>query len=271
MNALVDLISMLQALPALVPSVVQADFRIADTRLAKALDRLAEGVVVTDRRGRPLIVNRAATEIVEESDGLRVGPAGICTADAATTATIRRMITAASETKELRASTCLLHVSRPSGRRPFSLVVGPTWFARCEPAEGRPSAIVLIRDLERGPPVSAAHLQQLYGLTGAEAAVAIEVLRGEGLMAVARKLGIGCTTVRSHVQRIFHKTGVRRQAELVSLIAESCDWFRFVDFAADVVGALIDRGYGKKADDRAALSRRSPTSRAWPLQLVDSI
>jgi DNA-binding CsgD family transcriptional regulator len=59
-----------------------------------------------------------------------------------------------------------------------------------------------------------------YALTSAEADVALEILRGDGRKAVAARLGIAETTARTHLSRIFWKTGARRQAELVRLLLQ---------------------------------------------------
>lgn len=62
-------------------------------------------------------------------------------------------------------------------------------------------------------------LRSHFGLTHAQARLAIEIARGEGLKASAQRLGIAITTGRSHLRRIFEKTDTRRQAELVRLIS----------------------------------------------------
>ena len=55
----------------------------------------------------------------------------------------------------------------------------------------------------------------------AELRSALERLRGEaeGLPAVAAARGVAPSTVRSHLQRVFEKTGTRRQAQLARLLA----------------------------------------------------
>jgi DNA-binding CsgD family transcriptional regulator len=50
--------------------------------------------------------------------------------------------------------------------------------------------------------------------------MAIEVLNGGGLKAVAARLGIAPTTARTHLTSIFNKTGTRRQAELVRILLQ---------------------------------------------------
>lgn len=59
----------------------------------------------------------------------------------------------------------------------------------------------------------------LYGLTAREAQIAALFCVGQSLADVARELRIGTETVRYHLKSIFAKTGVRRQAELVALLA----------------------------------------------------
>ena len=84
----------------------------------------------------------------------------------------------------------------------------------------QPRAIVFVVDPDRAPNVPERYLQRLYNLTPAEAAVAVRILRGEGLQAVADGLRITLATVCTHRQRVFEKTGTKRQAELVRVILE---------------------------------------------------
>ncbi|HJE22587.1 MAG TPA: helix-turn-helix transcriptional regulator [Methylorubrum populi] len=66
---------------------------------------------------------------------------------------------------------------------------------------------------------SANVVQGLFDLTPAEARLAALIAAGDAPTPAAAKLGIKPTTARSVLQRIFQKTGVSRQAELVSLLA----------------------------------------------------
>lgn len=58
-------------------------------------------------------------------------------------------------------------------------------------------------------------LRLQFGLTAAEAAVTCEIIKGIGVEECASRIGISITTARTHLHRIFEKTGTRRQAELV--------------------------------------------------------
>ncbi|QKD00915.1 LuxR family transcriptional regulator [Mesorhizobium loti R88b] len=59
----------------------------------------------------------------------------------------------------------------------------------------------------------------LFGLTPAEARVFEQIAAGRTVEETSDALDIGRSTVRTHLLRLFEKTGVRRQAELVQLAA----------------------------------------------------
>ena len=62
-------------------------------------------------------------------------------------------------------------------------------------------------------------MEALFGLTAAEAAVFEQIAAGRDVPRAAAALGVAQSTVRTHLLRIYDKTGVRRQAELVRLSA----------------------------------------------------
>ena len=82
----------------------------------------------------------------------------------------------------------------------------------------RPVAIIFATDPDRRPAPPTVIIRQRYGLTRAEAAFALEILKGDGIQACADRLGITRATARTHLAHIFRKTDTRRQAELVRLI-----------------------------------------------------
>ena len=59
----------------------------------------------------------------------------------------------------------------------------------------------------------------LYKLTPSEIRVLLAVIEHAGVRQVAKTLGISEETVRSHLRHIFQKTGAKRQADLVKLLA----------------------------------------------------
>lgn len=57
-----------------------------------------------------------------------------------------------------------------------------------------------------------------FGLTDAEGRVLARLCEGKSLPQVAAALSIAPTTARTHLQRVFDKTGERRQSALVRLV-----------------------------------------------------
>lgn len=83
----------------------------------------------------------------------------------------------------------------------------------------RPAALLHIAEPGGADAARKARLVADHGLTPAEAAVAIEVAKGDGRSAAATRLGLRASTVRTHLMAIFDKLGVHRQAELARLVA----------------------------------------------------
>lgn len=63
-----------------------------------------------------------------------------------------------------------------------------------------------------------ATLIDAYGLTPAEARIAVALTEGQPLAQIAADFGVSRTTVAFHMRNIFQKTGTSRQAALVSLL-----------------------------------------------------
>jgi DNA-binding CsgD family transcriptional regulator len=61
-------------------------------------------------------------------------------------------------------------------------------------------------------------LRSHFGLTPAEARLALHLVAGETLRSAEVKLSISYETARTHLKNIFDKTGASRQAELVIAI-----------------------------------------------------
>lgn len=60
--------------------------------------------------------------------------------------------------------------------------------------------------------------QGIYGLSAAQAHLAMLVTQGHDLSVAAEKLGVSVNTVRTHLQRMFDRTGARSQSALVGLL-----------------------------------------------------
>lgn len=76
--------------------------------------------------------------------------------------------------------------------------------------------LVSVRPLAKPAPAKA--LRASYGLTAAEAELALALAAGDSLRAVAARRGVSINTVRNQLSAVFDKTGCRRQQDLVRLL-----------------------------------------------------
>jgi len=184
---------------------------------AELLDRLRDGAIIVDDKCGIMFANRAAGELLAEGDGLRCEPDGIAAATAAGTAALRRLLSGTTDrgTPPIAGGCCKL--PRHGARAPLSLLAVPVRAEVAWIAPRRPSAVLFVTDPDRAARGHAETLCRRFGLTRAEAACLVEIVRGDGLQAAANRLGSSLATARTHLRHIFEKTGTSRQAELVGL------------------------------------------------------
>src|ERR1700752_2481299 len=84
--------------------------------------------------------------------------------------------------------------------------------------QGPPAVIVTVSDPDVDHRRQKINLRTHFGLTEAESGGAIEILKGHGRRVAARRLGISDLTAKSHLSKIFVKTGTQWQAELVRVL-----------------------------------------------------
>jgi DNA-binding CsgD family transcriptional regulator/GAF domain-containing protein len=187
-------------------------------------DDLQQGFLLVDAQARPLFVNRVGRALLDARDGLRL-EAGTLTAPNADDGRGLRALIASCALGATIAVGGQISLHRQSGRLPLDVLVTPV---RQEPAVATipwtiaqcPAAILLVSDPEIAIQSRIEALRERFGLTPAEATFALEIIKGDGRQATADRLGITVGTARSHLSKIFDKTGVTRQAELVRLLLQ---------------------------------------------------
>jgi DNA-binding CsgD family transcriptional regulator len=81
------------------------------------------------------------------------------------------------------------------------------------------AAAVFVRKAGLDTPAAPEVIARLYGLTPSELRVLLAVFESGGVPNVADALGISEATAKTHLRRLFEKTGTARQADLVKLVA----------------------------------------------------
>jgi DNA-binding CsgD family transcriptional regulator len=218
-------VRLLRSLTPHLQRALQLHTRIVELRaereaIAETLDRVPVGIVLLDRSGKTLLVNRAASEIFASKDGLTLKSEGLAAATNAETVALRRLISGAAATAN-RAGTesgGVMVVSRPSMRRPFSVFVTPLTARDSAFADVRPAVAVFLTDPERKLETDDGVLRCLYGFTPAEAHVAAKLMQGESAEEAAEELHVSLNTARTHIKRLFEKTDTHRHRELLRVL-----------------------------------------------------
>lgn len=211
---------------ALETSLALGRYADGTRQLAQVLHLMPGPTLLLDRGGRISHANPAAEALLRQRDGLttdREGGLRLAAVLPAETKALSRAVTealsvAAGGDEVLRPP---LRLTRPSGLPPLTVMLvplPPPAFALWELTESA-RALVLVIDPALQPLASAEAAGAAFGLTAAEARVAVLIAGGLSGPQAAAALGIALTTVKTHLSRCFDKTGVRSQLGLVRLLA----------------------------------------------------
>ena len=198
-----------------------ADPGIERSAALDALERSGTATLVVTRDGRLLYANPLAERLLRAKDGIRVAGGKIGVSERATAERLTALIRGAADAAAGRGtgSGGTLAIARRD-RLPLTLLVAPFRPAREGLGAPLPAAVLFVRDPEAASP-TALSLQGLFGLTAAEAAVAVALAQGRAAEDLAGRFGVSLNTVRTHIKNVLAKTGTSRQAQLVALILGS--------------------------------------------------
>ena len=190
---------------------------------AQAISRLSVATIVLDESGSVLQVNPVAKEILEQADGLKLVGGRLEATYPSDNRELQRLVrnAFAREGEEGKTVAEAMSVARPSGQVNLGLVVEAIPSLDWAEGKGQPAAVVYIRDAVGKSIASEVVTKQLFNLTRAETALAMELANGLSLEEAAEALNVRRNTARAHLRSIFSKTGVRRQTELVRILLNS--------------------------------------------------
>jgi DNA-binding CsgD family transcriptional regulator len=186
----------------------------------RALDQLPWGVVFVDEHCNRLAANRHAQEILVAGDGLTTRGNTLRAELADETVRLEQLLHSALDRTGAKRSRAggTLSITRPSGAHPLSVAVVPLHLEIATLGERGPIAAIFVTDPDLPLESHEQHLRELYALTAGEARLASGLLQGKSVDEAAAAMGITVNTARAYLKRIYNKTGVRRQPELVRLL-----------------------------------------------------
>jgi DNA-binding CsgD family transcriptional regulator len=183
-----------------------------------AIDRLARNVLVVDPGMSVVFANNAARDLLGQKDGLELSDDGRIRASFAGEDTALKKAAEAARFSDAEGSEQAVRVSRPSGLRQLELLFVRYPQVHLQIISPGPLTMVFISDPDHNEEASERILRRIYGLTTAEARIAVMLALGNDINEICDKLAITQNTARTHLKRIFSKTETNRQTDLVRLI-----------------------------------------------------
>jgi DNA-binding CsgD family transcriptional regulator/PAS domain-containing protein len=198
------------------------DLRQAEAQsLADALDGLSAGMILVDADGRIAHANAAGHVILSAGDFLRATAGRLVADDAQADEALREIFTAAgSGDAAVGIKGIALPLMSCDGVRYVAHVLPLTSGRRRSAVMGTTAAAALfVHKAALETPSPPEIIAKTFKLTPTELRVLLALVEVGGAPEVAEALGIAGSTVKTHLGRLFEKTGVGRQADLVKLVA----------------------------------------------------
>jgi DNA-binding CsgD family transcriptional regulator len=189
--------------------------------LADTLDGIGAGLFLIDGAGRIVHANTAGHMALKQADILRAVSGRLVANDPQANRTLADAFAAAGNGKTAcGARGIAVPLVARDGNCHVAHVLPLTWGQRRKAGAGYAAAAALFihkTALDTLSPVEA--IAKAYKLTPTELRVLLTVVEAGGKPGAAKALGIAETTVKTHLGRLFQKTGVGRQADLVKIVA----------------------------------------------------
>ncbi|MGH6936449.1 MAG: helix-turn-helix transcriptional regulator [Methylocella sp.] len=194
---------------------------LANLAATERIEMLPEGAM-PDASGRIVLANAAAKAMLDTRDGISLCDGHLAVAGSPD-ALLKLVASCARRSVGIGGPGGEVSVPRSLPRSPLRVTVAPLRSGTRLPdvpwvGVGSPVAVVTVTDRDLDRRRRQMNLRRRFDLTSTEAALAAEILRGDGRKAAARRCGISDATAKTHLANIFEKTGTHRQAELVRFL-----------------------------------------------------
>jgi DNA-binding CsgD family transcriptional regulator/PAS domain-containing protein len=188
---------------------------------ADALDGLSAGVLFVDSSSRITHANAAARAMIAQGNVLRGSSGRLAASDPEANRALQDIFVAAGGGDAgVGVKGVAVPLAARDGERYVAHVLPLASGARRSAGLSYAAAAALFVQkaalATRSPPEVIA---KTYRLTPMEVRVLLAIVEVGGAPQVAEMLGIGEGTVKTHLKRLYQKTGARRQADLVKLFA----------------------------------------------------
>lgn len=190
--------------------------------LAQTLDGLRAAMFLVDASGRVVHANAAGHMILADGDILRATGGGrLASGQSEINETLSDIFSAAFEGDAAVGTRGIaLPLTARTGERHVAHVLPLTSGLRAQTRLRHTAvAAVFVHKTALEAPSPPEAIAKAYTLTPTELRVFLALVEVGGVPEVAEALGIANSTVKTHLSRIYEKTGAGRQADLVKLVA----------------------------------------------------
>ncbi len=169
-----------------------------------------------DERGKVIRHTDAAQSLIARRDGIDIVRGNLSSFIPAEAVVLQDTIARAIRLVAPVAGS--MRISRRSGKLPLIAVCYPLQRSSRMMAPLEAAALMTMVDPHATGRSPLEHYRAAFGLTVREAEFAAAMLAGHSVESAAALLAISQPTARSHLQQLFRKTGVDRQAALIRLL-----------------------------------------------------
>jgi len=181
------------------------------------LDGLSTGVFLADAEGRLLHANAAGTQMLAQGDAVRSRNGRLNPADqSAATALVEALAAAGNGKLPSGDKGHAIPIATRDGSH-FAVHLLPLNAQRRQ-REGDAAAAIFVHRATHNTPIAPDLVGNAFGLTPAERRVLAHIVEAGSVAETAERLRVSETTVKTHLHRVFAKTGTARQADLVKLL-----------------------------------------------------
>ena len=188
---------------------------------ADTFDGLHAGMFLVDKSGRIVHANRSGHRLLDARDAVSGSGGRLVATDARSNATLQECFQAAAGGD---AAIGLKGIAVPltgrGGTRMLAHVLPlGSGLRQASTAAKAATAAVFVHNAELEMTAPPEIIARTFSLTPTELRIMLAIVEVGGVPEVASTLGIAESTVKTHLSRLFSKTGAARQADLVKIVA----------------------------------------------------
>jgi len=184
-----------------------ADSHANEDAFKQTLNCLSVGVTLINQKMQPTFINDTAKSLIKASSDLVIRKNTLCIADENLNNDLKKLVEHPANGK--------ITITGTKPDQTIDILISPLQSSLTERSEDAPAVIAFIfhgrKDQEHLENV----LERLYMLTKAESRLAAALVQDPRLEEAARSIGITVNTARTHLKKLFTKTGTDRQSSLV--------------------------------------------------------